>query len=87
MGKVWQIQDAKARFGEFLDVSLREDPRIVTKRGIETAVSVPIEQWRRLQATAQPCLNELLLSNEARADTLVPPRVAHRHRVMPVFDD
>ena len=46
MDNVWQVQDAKARFSEFLETSVAEGPQIVTKRGVETAVLVPIEQWR-----------------------------------------
>jgi antitoxin Phd len=44
----WQVQDAKARFSEFLEASINEGPQVVTKRGVETAVLVPIEEWRRL---------------------------------------
>jgi prevent-host-death family protein len=39
----WQVQEAKARFSEFLEAS-KEGPQVVTKRGVETAVLVPIEQ-------------------------------------------
>ncbi|HTA86501.1 MAG TPA: type II toxin-antitoxin system prevent-host-death family antitoxin [Silvibacterium sp.] len=31
----WQLQDAKARFSEFLDTALREGPQVVTRRGVE----------------------------------------------------
>jgi antitoxin Phd len=31
----WQLQDAKARFSEFLDASLRDGPQVVTRRGVE----------------------------------------------------
>ena len=41
---VWKVQDAKARFSELLETSLAEGPQIVTRRGVETAVIVPIEQ-------------------------------------------
>ena len=44
----WQVQDAKARFSEFLEASLKEGPQVVTRRGAEAAVLVPIEEWRRL---------------------------------------
>ena len=30
MNKTWQVQDAKARFSEFLEASLAEGPQIVT---------------------------------------------------------
>ena len=46
--KHWPVQDAKARFSELLDASIRDGPQIVTRRGVETAVVVPVEEWRRL---------------------------------------
>ena len=52
MSKTWQVQDAKARFSELLETSLAEGPQIVTKRGVETAVLVPIDEWRRLEKRA-----------------------------------
>ena len=76
MGKVWQVQDAKARFSEFLATSLAEGPQVVTKRGVETAVLVPIDQWQRLGQLTKPDLKQLLLAPEARTDALTPPRVA-----------
>ena len=80
MGKVWQVQDTKARFSEFLATSLAEGPQVVTKRGVETAVLVPIEQWRRLERLTKPDLRQLLLAPEARTDALTPPRPKHRQR-------
>lgn len=78
--RVWPVQDAEARFGEFLDACLADGPQMVTRRGAEAAVLVPAEQWRRLQGGAKPSLKELLLSDFARTDTLVPPRKAVRRR-------
>ena len=46
--KVWSAQDAKARFSELLDTCQREGPQVVTRRGRETAMLVPVEEWRRL---------------------------------------
>ena len=80
MSRKWPVQDAKARFSELLDTTLSEGPQIVTKRGVETAVLVPIEQWRRLEQMTRPDLRELLLTSEARTETLVPPRGRHRRR-------
>lgn len=70
----WPVQDAKARFSEFLEASLTEGPQIVTRRGVEAAVLVPIEEWRRLQS-ARPTLKELLLAEEPRAEIPVSSRV------------
>lgn len=57
----WEVQDAKARFSEFLDATLRDGPQVVTRRGVEAAVFVPIDEWRRLKQAARPTLKELLL--------------------------
>ncbi|HSX93572.1 MAG TPA: type II toxin-antitoxin system Phd/YefM family antitoxin [Hydrogenophaga sp.] len=76
----WPVQDAKARFSEFLEACLVEGPQMVTKRGAEAAVLVPVEQWRRLQAAAQPSLKQLLLSDQARTRTLTPVRGSARRR-------
>ena len=78
--KTWPVQDAKARFSEFLDACLTEGPQLVTRRGAEAAVLVPVEEWKRLQAVARPTLKDLLLSDAARTDILVPPRGHARRR-------
>ena len=51
--KAWPVQDAKARFSEMLEACLTEGPQLVTKRGSDAAVLVPIEEWRR-QRGARP---------------------------------
>ena len=61
----------------------RRGPQIITKRGVETAVLVPIDRWRRLESLARPNLKELLLAPDARTDTLTPPRREHRRRPVP----
>lgn len=70
----WQVQDAKARFSELLDATLKKGPQVVTRRGIETAVLVPIEEWNRLQRSARPSLKALLLAPEGRSENLIPER-------------
>jgi antitoxin Phd len=78
---IWPVQDAKARFSEFLDTCLEDGPQIVSRRGAEAAVLVPIGQWRKLQAAGQPSLKDLLLSDTARADLDIPSRGNRRRRV------
>ena len=80
MSKKWPVQDAKMRFSELLDTALAEGPQIVTKRGVETAVLLPIEQWRRMERMTRPDLKELLLASEARIEELTPTRRQYRHR-------
>jgi prevent-host-death family protein len=78
--KRWPVQDAKARFSELLEASLREGPQIVTRRGVEAAVLVPIEEWRRMQDSSRPSLKELLLAESPRGEFAVPPRTRWRRR-------
>jgi antitoxin Phd len=82
----WQVQDAKARFSEFLDATLKKGPQVVTRRGVETAVMVPIEQWNRLQRAARPTLKELLLAPEPRFEITVPERGRARRRPVLEFE-
>lgn len=79
--KRWPVQDAKARFSEMLEACIAEGPQLITKRGAEAAVLVPVEQWRRLQAAARPSLKQLLLSDVARAEFVVPARGGARRRL------
>jgi prevent-host-death family protein len=76
----WPVQDAKARFSEFLDACLAEGQKLFTRRGAE-AVLVPVHEWRRLQAAARPSLKQLLLADEARAELVLPTRGKIRRRV------
>jgi antitoxin Phd len=70
----WQVQDAKARFSEFLDATVKKGPQIVTRRGVETAVLVPIDEWRRLQQSARRDLKSLLLEPRVRFEEIVVER-------------
>ena len=76
----WPVQEAKARFSEFLNACLSEGPQLVTRRGAEAAVLVPVEEWRRLQAATRPSLKALLLSDEARVELVIPSRGVARRR-------
>lgn len=81
----WPVQDAKARFSEFLDACLTEGPQMVTRRGTEAAVLVPVQEWRRLKSSAQPSLKQLLLTDMARADLVLPTRgKAQRRKIDPI---
>lgn len=81
---VWPVQDAKAHFSEFRDACLAEGPQMVTRRGAEA--EVPVAEWKRLQSTAKPSLKELLLSDAARTELLVPPRGSARRRQINMCD-
>ena len=86
MSKTWQVQEAKARFGELLEASLKEGPQKVTQRGVEAAVLVPIAQWRKLEKRTEPTLKDLILASGAKTESLTPPRPRHRQRATRVFE-
>ena len=86
MARVWQVQEAKARFSEMLASSVSEGPQLVTKRGVETAVLVSIDEWHRLKRSAKRDIKELLLAPEARTEALVPHRKRYRHREPPPLE-
>jgi antitoxin Phd len=82
----WPVQDAKARFSEFLDACIAGQPQMVSKRGVQAAVLVPLAEWHRLQAAARPSLKALLLSDTARVAVLAPARGTARRRPPTAFE-
>ena len=76
----WQVQDAKARFSELLETTLKKGPQVVTRRGVEAAVLVPIEEWHRLQRSARPGVRALLVGPGPRFEDLIPDRRRLRRR-------
>jgi len=82
----WQVQDAKARFSELLDTTLKKGPQVVTRRGVEAAVLVPIEEWKRLQQSSRPSVRELLLGPGPHFENLIPERRKLRRRKPVKFD-
>ncbi len=85
--KSWPVQDAKARFSEMLDTCLQDGPQMVTRRGAEQAVLVPMAEWRRLTAAPKRTLKELLLTDEARHVFEFPYRASMPVPEPPSFDD
>ena len=70
----WQVYDAKARFSEFLEATLKEGPQIVTRRGVETAVLVSFDEWKQLKAQARPSIKDVLLDPNGPRDLYIPTR-------------
>jgi antitoxin Phd len=79
--KAWPVQDAKARFDELLKATLTEGPQVVTLRGVETAVLVPIQEWRSLRKRTRRSLKTALLAPNARGELNMPSRGRLRRRV------
>ena len=84
---MWQVQEAKAKFSEFLGKTLSEGPQVVSRRGVPTAVLVPIKEWERMKQRARPTLKDLLLSDENRFEVDLPPRGTLKLRPVIRFED
>ena len=57
----WQLQEAKSRFSEVVDRTLKEGPRMVTRRGEEAVVILAADESRRLSGQT-PRLMDCLLN-------------------------
>lgn len=77
----WPVQDARARFSELLDTCVKVGPQLVTRRGVDTAVLVPIRDWNRMCQSAKPSLKSLLLSDAARVELEIPERGKLKRRL------
>jgi prevent-host-death family protein len=83
----WQVYDAKARFSEFLDATLKEGPQIVTRRGVETAVLVPIDQWKHLNDQAKRSIPDPLLDPRGPHNIPLGRRPVLKLRPFPLDDE
>ena len=45
----WEVHQAKGRFSELLDRTLKEGPQTVTCHGKPVAVMLPVNEYRRLR--------------------------------------
>lgn len=81
----WDLQQAQARFNELLETAMKNGPQILTQGGVETAVVVSIEEWRRLQIAVRPPLKTLLLAPRPRFEKLTPEDRSVRRRPVVEF--
>ena len=70
MSRVWQLQNAKARFAEVVRRASAEGPQIVTYRGIEKAVVISIEEFRRLESNRPSFVQHLLSAPKLDEETV-----------------
>ena len=65
----WQLQEAKSRFSEVVDLTLKEGPQLVTRRGEEAVVILAADDYRRLTGQTPRLMDSLL--NAPRGEPLV----------------
>jgi antitoxin Phd len=76
----WQLQDAKARFSRLIEDTLEKGPQVVTRRGVDTAVVVSIEDWRKLRDEKRLNWKDLLLSQGPKFEIPLPRRGTAKSR-------
>jgi prevent-host-death family protein len=57
----WQVNEAKSRFSELLELVETQGPQVITRHGKDKAVVLSIEDYRKLEAI-KPDFKEYLLS-------------------------
>jgi antitoxin Phd len=46
--QVWQFQEAKSKFSEVVEHAVQDGPQIITRRGVETAIVLSLQDYRKL---------------------------------------
>lgn len=64
----WQLQEAKSRFSEVVELTLKEGPQMVTRRGEEAVVILAAKDYRRLSGQTSTLMDCLL--NAPRGEAL-----------------
>jgi antitoxin Phd len=77
---LWEEQDAKRRFSELSNATIKKGPQIITRCGVETAVLVTIEEWNRLKKAAGSGLRASVRARDARFESLIPEKRKLRRR-------
>ncbi len=75
----WTVGDAKAKFSEVIDRSIREGPQTITRNGRKTAVIVSSEEWER-KTRRVGNLAEFLAASPLRGSGLKAGRIPERPR-------
>lgn len=44
----WQLQEAKNKLSEVVDEAIHSGPQLITRRGVESAILLSYEEYRRL---------------------------------------
>lgn len=60
----WPLQEAKAKFSELVDTAEKKGPQIITRRGVETAVLCPIDEWKRIYRSTPVQAPRKVLTNQ-----------------------
>jgi len=49
--QTWQLQEAKNKLSRVIDNAINSGPQIITRRGVEVAIVLSYEEYKRMMAT------------------------------------
>ncbi|MGB9801025.1 MAG: type II toxin-antitoxin system Phd/YefM family antitoxin [Thermanaerothrix sp.] len=68
---LWQLQEAKSRFSELVERTLRSGAQVITRRGKKVVVMLSYEEYRRLTAPQRNLAQFLLQSPLAGSELTI----------------
>jgi len=59
---IWQLQEAKNKFSEVIELALKQGPQLITRRGQKTAVVISYREYAKMKKS-QGTLSEFFRSS------------------------
>jgi prevent-host-death family protein len=53
MAGTWQLQEAKNKLSKVVDEAIRQGPQIITRHGVEVAIVLSYDEYRRIIASQE----------------------------------
>jgi antitoxin Phd len=53
MHRAWQLQEAKSKFSELVEMAISNGPQLVTKRGLDSVVVLSVNEYNKLKKPKQ----------------------------------
>lgn len=68
MTGAWQLQEAKNKLSKVVDEAIRQGPQIITRHGVEVAIVLSYDEYRRIMASQEKLSDFFRKSPLAGAD-------------------
>jgi antitoxin Phd len=53
MYRAWQLQEAKSKFSELVDLAISKGPQLITKRGLDSVIVLSVDEYNKLKKPKQ----------------------------------
>ncbi len=53
MADTWQLQEAKNKLSKVVEQAIRQGPQIITRHGVEVAIVLSYDEYRRMTAAQE----------------------------------